>query len=348
MKRSMFASVAALTGVAACATPGIDYEARLMASSPDAAATRTVQVDRFRGPAGGWYADRFEAMLANTVFDGQAWFQLADVRYGDINGARAGSYSGDIDIESYTYDSYTRTVSKCVEWDGLFDCERREDVEEECIVERVEVSVTPRLIDAASGHTIFSGTYGGDAERKDCHEIDGHYGGYVGGRSGGLFGFGASNAPAGLVRSALSKTLYPIRVDIAPRNATVRATFVTDALDPVVAADPRFEQALKISSKDPFAACNTWTEMAADYPQAPAIVHNMGACAEASSDFTAAQGLYAKSAELSVKFSDDGITAPKPFLQALRKLSEQRFGLELIDEVSGREDRVPVAAVPEG
>lgn len=340
MTRAIFASAIALAGVAACTTPGIDYEARLMASSPDAAATRTVQVDRFRGPAGGWYADRFEAMLANTIFDGQAWFQLADVRYGNVNGVRAGSYTGNIDIESHTRDSYTRTVSKCVEWDGLFDCERREDVEELCIVEKVVVSVTPRLIDAASGQTVFSNTYGGDAESKDCHETDGHYG-YNDSGSGGLFGRGSA-APAGLVRSALSETLYPIRVDIAPRNATVRATFVTDALDPLVVADPRFEQALKIASKDPFTACNTWTAMAADYPEAPAVMHNMGACAEASSDFTAAQGLYARSAELSTKFSIDGATTPEPFLKALRKLSEQRYGLELIDEVSGAEGRVPV------
>ncbi len=60
----------------------------------------------------------------------------------------------------------------------------------------------------------------------------------------------------------------------------------------------------------------------------------MGACAEASSDFEAAQGLYAQSAELSVKYSEDGLTAAKPFLRALRKLSDQRYGLELIDEVT--------------
>lgn len=74
--------------------------------------------------------------------------------------------------------------------------------------------------------------------------------------------------------------------------------------------------------------------MSAEYPEAPAVVHNMGACAEASSDFEVAQSLYAKSADLSTKFSGDGVSAGKQFLSSLRKLSDQRFGLELIDEVS--------------
>ncbi len=331
MSKVIIASTIALASVAACATPGIDYQARLMPVNVDAAATRMVQVDRFHGPAGGWYSARFEAMLANTVFDGQPWFQLADFIYEDLGEVRAGTYSGVIDIEDYSVNERFRTVSKCVEWDGLFDCERREDVEEICVDERVVVSVTPRLIDADTGRTVFSGRYSGDAGRETC-AVDYHYGDHH--RSGGLFSFGGLTPPYELVHQALSETLRPIRVDIAPRNATVRATFIADAFDPVVSADPRFEQAVKGASKDPFGSCNTWTALAAQYPEAPAVIHNMGACAEASSDFEAAQGLYAKSAELSVKYSADGITAAKPFLQALRKLSDQRYGLELIDEVT--------------
>ena len=339
MSKVIFASAIALASVTACATPGIDYEARLMPANVDAAATRTVQVDRFRGPAGGWYSARFEAMLANTTFDGQPWFQLADFSYADTGDIRAGTYTGHIDIDDYSVNEYYQTVSKCVEWDGLFDCERREDVEEICINESVEVSVTPRLMDAATGQTLFSATYRGSAGRESCDEAY-HHGGH--GRRGGLFFGGGAVPPSDLVRSALSDTLRPIRVDIAPRNATVRATFVTEAYDPVAAADPRFQLAVKGASKDPFGSCNTWTELAAQYPEAPAVIHNMGACAEASSDFTAAQGLYAKSAELSAKYSEDGITAGGPFLKALRKLSDQRYGLELIDEISRPDSPEPV------
>ena len=332
-------SLIALVGLAAaCATPGIDYEARLMPASADAAATRTVQVDRFRGPGGRWYTERFEAMLANTTFDGAPWFQLADFRYGGPGDERSGTYTGDIDIVSYTVNERYRTVSKCVEWDGLFDCETRADVEELCIDERVEVAVTPRLIDSETGYVIFTGTYGGTSGGEVCSELDHHHDGRRGLRAGNLFGVPGVSPPPDMVFSALSETLGPIRRDIAPRNATVRATFITEAMDPVVRADPRFEQAVKMAAKDPYGSCNMWTVMSEVYPQAPAVVHNMGACAEASTDFAAAQALYAEAAELSAKYSGEDNKGARQILKSLRKISDQRYGEELINELSGVSD----------
>ena len=147
-------------------------------------------------------------------------------------------------------------------------------------------------------------------------------------------GFAGLDAPADLVRDALFETRSPIRRDIAPRNATVRATFITEPLDPVVRADPRFQQALDLSSKDPFASCAMWTGMAEEYSDAPAVIHYLGACAEATSDFQAAQGHYAKAAELSVAFSADGVTAGGDFLKSLRDLSNQRADLEILEELT--------------
>ncbi|MBR9835892.1 MAG: hypothetical protein GYB42_12080 [Alphaproteobacteria bacterium] len=339
MCRALLASTVAISGLAACATPGIDYETRIMPANLAAAETRTVQVDRFRGPAGGWYADRFASMLANATLDGEPWFRLADFRYGGPGEGPAGTYTGHIDIDDYSVSEYTQTVSKCTEWDGLFDCETREDVEELCISESVSVSVTPRLIDADTGQIMFSKSYGGEAGRDVCDED--HYHGF-----GGLFGSGRGAPPPELVREALLETLRPIRNDIAPRNATVRAKFVREAYDPMVKADPRFEQAVKAGTRDPFAACDTWTAMAAQYPQAPAVIHNMGACAEASHDFEAAHGLYAQAAELAVKYGEGGTSAPKAFVQSLRRLSDHRFGLELIEDLTGERDYLPVT--PEG
>jgi hypothetical protein len=344
MKTTLIASTLALVGAAACTTPGINYEARLMPASLAAAETRTVQVDRFRGPAGRWYARQFEAMIANTVFDGDAWFTLADFSYGVPGETPAGTYTGHVDIDGYDWNEYHRTTSKCIEWDGLFDCETRVDVEELCVEERVSVSAHPRLVDADTGEVVFTGSYGGSSGRETCYETGVYDGAFNKKlkrkrRSHGLsgyqsIGFAGLDAPADLVRDALFETLSPIRRDIAPRNATVRATFITEALDPIARADPRFEQALDLSSKDPFASCAMWTGLAEEYPEAPAIIHNNGACAEATSDFQTAQGLYAQAAELSVQFSADGTTAAPEFLKALRKLSNQRADLEVLEELT--------------
>ena len=344
MTKTLITTTLALTGLAACTTPGINYQARLMPDSVAAAETRTVQVDRFRGPVGSWYARQFEAMIANTLFDGSQWFTLADFQYGIPGDTPAGTYTGRVDIDSYDWNEYHQTTSKCIEWDGLFDCETRVDAEELCVEETVSVSAHPRLVDADSGEVVFSGSYGGSAGRETCYETgvyDGEFNkklkrkrrrhGLAGYDSVGFIGF---DAPTELVQDALLETLAPIRHDIAPRNATVRAVFVTQALDPVVRADPRFQQALDISSKDPFTSCAMWTGMAEEYPEAPAVIHNLGACSEATSNFQAAQGHYAKAAELSVRFSADGVSAGTEFLAALRKLSDQRVGLSVIDELT--------------
>ncbi len=332
--RLIGATTLALIGLGACATPGIDYEARLMANSPEAAATRDVAVDYFAGPLGGWYTARFEAMLANAVFDGQPWFRFADYA-AEPQGERVGLYTGETYVDDYSWSEYTRTVSKCVEWDGLFDCETRIDVEELCFEEEVRVSVTPRLIDQETGEVIFSKTYYGGADSEVCDE----HGHYDRPRSRGLFGFDYV-APPGLVQSALSQTLNPIRVDIAPRNAVVRAEFVTEALDPVARADPMFQQAVDIVKSDPYASCSMWQMMSETHPNAPAVIHNMGACAEASSDFVTAQAHYARASELSTNMGVTG-DALRPFFRSLEQLSDQRFGLELIEEARG-EDGLPV------
>ncbi|MDJ0919981.1 MAG: hypothetical protein QNI84_02560 [Henriciella sp.] len=340
MKMQSSIAIGAVAALSACTTPGIDYEARLMASSPEAAETRIVAVERFRGPASGWFTRQFESMLANAQFDGAHWFTLAD--YTPPQRAdRAGTYSGDIDVISYDWSEYHRTVKKCVEWDGLFDCETRAEVEQICLDQRLEVAVTPRLVDASSGQVVYSNTYFGEAHREYCDDVydyhgkgysKGHYHGS--GHRAGLLGFADYAAPPDMMREALNDTLWPIRVDIAPRNATVRATFVTKALDPVVRADPRFEQAVDMAASNPFGSCDSWVALSAEYPQSPAIVHNMGACAEASTDYEAAQGLYGEAAELSVKYSVDG-AASKDFVRALRKLSERRTGAQLIEELTG-------------
>ncbi|MEM9842480.1 MAG: hypothetical protein AAF767_07520 [Pseudomonadota bacterium] len=322
-----------------------------MPDSVAAAETRTVQVDRFDGPSGGWYARQFETMIANTVFDGAAWFTLADFSYGVPGETPAGTYTGHVELDDYEWDEYRRTVSKCIEWDGLFDCETRVDVEEICFEETVRMSAHPRLVDADTGEIVFAGSYEGRASHGECSETGVYDGAYNRGikkrRRGNavvdwIFGIDAeSRVPADLVREALMDTLQPIRRDIAPRNATVRANFITEALDPVARADPRFNQALELSSKDPFAACAMWTGMAEEYPEAPAVIYNLGACSEATSDFQSAQGHYANAAELSVRFSSDGITAGNSFVKALTRLSKQRSDLEVLETLSAPWQKVP-------
>ncbi|MEL7231037.1 MAG: hypothetical protein AAGJ85_00830 [Pseudomonadota bacterium] len=335
MKKQVLLSAISIAALSACSTPGIKYEARLMPDNIEAAATRNVAVERFSGPGSRWYTRQFETMLVNTMFDGQPWFSLA--AYADPDPAvQTGVYGGDIDIVDYNAWEDYRVTKKCVEWDGLFDCETRAEVEEVCFHEEVRVAVSPRLIEIGTGEILFSDRYTGDASRSICEEI-----GIVGeGRRGKRKRARRAHtpifydAPRDLILEALSDTLRPIRRDIAPRNAIVKAKFMTDALDPVAGADPRFEQALDMARKDPATSCALWDSLAAAYPTAPAVIHNNGACAEASQQFSVAQARYAEAADLSLAFSDDGQTVAKPIRKALEDVSGQRFDLQILDELT--------------
>lgn len=332
MKHSIM--LAGLGALAACSTPGIDYSAAVVPPHTAAVETRSVDVGRFDGPGGNWFAGQFEAMLVNATFNGQPWFKIA--RYSDgyvPEGQRAGIYEGITNIESYEAEEYTRTVSKCVEWDGLFDCEHREDVEEVCLREEVDVSVTPRLIEYGTGRILFSQTYYGSDSHESCDEVywhgrrgKHHKGGYSYGLIGGV------QPPRDMVVNALSDTLHTIRNDIAPRNTTARATFVDEALDPMLAADPRFEQAVKAGRDAPYQSCATWRTLKDQYPNAPAVTHNLGACYESSGDFLGAHSLYAEAAEQSAAMSGTG-QPQKDYSQSLARMSSYRTGLQLLDRL---------------
>ena len=344
-------AILGLAALAACSTPGIDYAARIVPPHTAAVETRTVDVGRFSGPGGHWYEGRFEAMLAGAMFDGQPWFRMA--RYSDgyvPEGERAGIYEGIIDIVDYEAEEYTQMVKKCVEWDGLFDCEHREEVEEICLREDVEVSVTPRLVEYGTGQVLFQKTYYGSASNESCDETYWH--GRRGDRHGGSWSYGLLGGvepPRDMVIDALSDTIYQVRSDIAPRNTTQRAVFVDEAVDPVVRADPRFEQAVKAGRDAPFASCSVWRDLRAEYPGAPAVTHNLGACYESSGDFVGAHSLYAEAAEQSAALNGAGQPG-EDFRNSLARMSAYRTGLQLLNRLTGREEGwrpVPDALPPE-
>ena len=339
-------AIAMLSGLlaAACATPGIDYTARVAAGSPEAAQFRNVAVDDFYGPEGSWYAGNFEQMVAAATFDGAQWFAVSAAPYGRPDAV----YGGTTDVDWIDEYHERRVSQKCVEWDGLFDCERRADVVEHCVTYAVTVTARPQLVDLAAGRIVWSASYSGDAEATRCEDIGevgsdaeqrgGGYGYNHGdrrrhGRNDRLYG---DYVIDGLVRDALAETLPAIRSDIAPYNTRAKARLITEAIDPEVRADPRFGFAVDAARNDnPVSACEIFADLARDYPQAPAIVFNMGACAEAAGDFETAQLLYAQVSQMPIEL-------PDTVRDALRTISQRRTEENIIRQLDGTDGALPV------
>lgn len=329
--------------IGACASPGIKYTARVPAENYAASQYRAVSVDDFSGPSGGWFSRRFAAMLDNVTFDGVPWFQ-ASVAYDD-QPENTGFYTGNIQIDHVDESDYYQTVKKCVEWDGLFDCEHRHEVKQYCIDRKVDLTVRTILVDAFSGRPVYESSHSGSASDGTCYDVgdEGYGGGHRGSGNGGLFS--SRNAPRHLVERALSETLYNIRREIAPANVRAKARLITDAIDPEARADPRFNQAVELVKDGQIQlACVRWSDMATAYPNAPGVAHNLGACSEAMGDYSGAQTLYAKAVELSG--AGYGGKADETILKALNRISTRRFDDGVLSELL--ETRGPVEADTSG
>lgn len=323
---------------AACATPGYDYQARIAPTFPQAAEYRDVMVGEFRGPAGYVAEEEFAAMLDQIVIDGEYWFT-------DPYGNPAGTYSGRVDIDSWEAETRFERKKRCVEYDGLFDCERRAVVETECREETVEVVVTAELIDQRTGRLVLRQEQLGGASRESCIDVAEYP---YNGEELGVWGepryssYDPYNAPIGMVEDATIEAVHRFRNDIAPYYQTMRAEIMTEGLTPEAQNDPRFAAAVKATKDGNFmGACAQWDELGREWTQSPAILHNLGACAEARGDMATAQMRYARAAELaqSIPLLED--KKAKSIFTALERVSGRRMDDQLINSILHPEETAP-------
>jgi len=344
MGRKHVALLGSALAMGACATPGIDYQARIMPTAPEAAELRNISVERFEGPSGGWFAGKLERVLASAQFDGQYWFSVAGASYEPS--APEGIYAGFVevtDVDEHFSENYDRRcVRREKNEDGKKECVKWEDYVEYCISTDVSVAAFVELREPQSGEPVFSATYPGSARDYSCTEYRrgrGH-GYFLESLIGSALGFNdlayGYGSPGALIREALADTLGPIRRDVAPRNATVRAEFVTKPIDAFVKADPRFSDAVRLARKTPQASCDLWALLGETYPEAPSVTHNLGACSEAAGDYAGAQSLYAQASDLAGR-TPGGADLFREMTKSLSQISARRSDLISLDRLTGVE-----------
>ena len=96
-------------------------------------------------------------------------------------------------------------------------------------------------------------------------------------------------------------------------------------------SDPRFAEAVSsVRSGDYLRACTLFTAIDADYPGAPSVLHNLGACAEASGNAADAQGFYAQALSSAQLL---GAEPERRVLQALDRVSDARTNEVVINSI---------------
>jgi len=297
---------AGIIALAACATPGIDYTASIAPGNPQAAEIRSVAVERFHGPVAGWYAEKFEQMLASAEFNGQNWFQVGLFsRQSNVDGVYGGTVEISRPYVDETYHSYTTCVKKDEE---TKKCIKRKEIEKVCLDYSIEVAVTPQLLNVHTDEILHSRTYVASDSEQECFET-----GRVKYRISGNNG-----------RSIFKRYEQP-------GYRLGGATILTDAENLQVRADPRFKQAVDgIRNQNFVFACQTFADLARDYQSAPAVAHNLGACAEANGQSAQAQAYYAEAASIAQAMG----TAPaKRIMNALDRISSTRNNELVLDSL---------------
>ncbi len=329
-------ALSTLLAAVACATPGYDYNARIAPNFPEAAAYTDVDVGRFTGPAGDVAETEFIDMIMETELDGQPWFTHSGAD------APQGIYEGHVEIDSYDEEiSFTRD-RECVEYDGIFDCERRAIVESECTEQKVLVRVTATLVDLAEGRPVFTSENGGEASREDCIKVNEYKNddAIPDERDTYTLSRYTGDAPISVIEDATREAVRRFRYDIAPYTKTMRAEIMTEALTNEVAFDTRFEMAVKATKRgEIMGACAQWDELAREYPNAPSVLHNTASCAEARGDMATAQTRYAEAAELARAIPLLKDKKARPIFEALERISNRRQDGAVIDRATGSLDQ---------
>jgi tetratricopeptide (TPR) repeat protein len=326
MKR-LIALLLPISVIAACQTPGYDYQARMAPTFAQAADYRAVDVGEFKGPGGDAAERAFLRMLNTASLDGQPWFM------GPQAGVQ-GVYSGRVDVTGYDEEERFESEEQCV--DG--DCDYKERVESICREQTVEVDVTTVLIDSQTGSEVFQHVQGGAATQEDCEVLgvvasdaydDGKYEDVLRETLDPYY------APVGMIDDAVQKAVQRFRYDIAPYHQSVRAEIMKDALTPELAADNRFKLAVKATKRgEMIGACAQWNELGKQYPNAPAALHNLGACAEARGDLSTALTYYAKASEIAQTIPLLKDKKAQPIFDALKRVSDQRAADRVIDRAN--------------
>lgn len=356
-----FAGVVLSIGVLSnCASPGLEYTVSEPAYNTEAAKLREVAVMGFEGPHGQTFTASLDGLLRGATFEGYPWFQVSPyssrndgwggsvgqaIRMGKDLGV-TGVWFGDVDARSSFSPPYYEQRTKCVEWDGPFDCERRVTYEVECFDIRAEVRIHALLTDVEQGYVVADErmsdadsdrvcreTYYYDKKRgkgRDKHHDNRrHYDPHnAHQRSRGLGAFGFDywehqDRGRRMERRLVSQQASRLRRIIAPYERTAKARLMEAPSLPYTELVNGFEGALSAAkSGNNMSSCRQFEALSSQFPDDPALNYNLGACAEMFGELTQASALYQRAEELA------GPTADEDFLKfsnkAFRRLNELR------------------------
>ncbi|HUW36003.1 MAG TPA: hypothetical protein VMV91_01625 [Rhodocyclaceae bacterium] len=281
-------ALAAAFACAGCATT-VNVAGRFPARNQAAADLRRVAIAGFRGGGGNEFAAALETELASAQFDGKPYFTLlgggasngvdaiSAREYGRSVGA-AGVYFGLI-REQAKGEPQQMERTQCARWDNLV-CKQWYKVPVTCELRTVTVTVTPRLLNVATGEIVYTANKAGQEQTTWCPGV-------------------ARKSEGTMIAEIQRGILRDIRMDVAPNVQIVHAEVMDDASNLNDTMSASFEEAVKqMKAGDAQQACTAWSKIrGADSSHMPTIF-NLGVCAETAGHYKEALDLYNQAGDL--------------------------------------------------
>jgi len=310
----------------------------------EASLTKAVAVMPFSGPGGREFAAELESVLSGVGIDDKQYFTLVDrasidkvisemkfsqsglvdektaVKLGRLVGAQ-GIYTGIVNLNNYNDSRYTEKRQTCDRYEEKKDkdgksyqvCAYWRSYNVNCVKRVADFSVTPRLVDVATGRVLYSRNISAMKNSSGCDDTH------------------PAQSDMVLLEQAREQVKQEFRRDVAPYYVTreIRLMDSTDGMDSKEAKD-KLKRGLEYADKGRMdSACELWGEARNLASGSHTLVYNLGVCAESRGDLDAALSLYRQADKLLGKPDDDITLALNRVGEAVKnrgKLKQQLGG----------------------
>lgn len=304
-------------------TPKIKVNMLQPAQYHEASLAKTLAVLPFSGPEGKAFAAEIEAVLASIGIDDKRYFVLVDratldktiaemqlsqsgmvdqktaAKLGKLIGAQ-GIYTGVVLQNNHDDSRYQEKRSTCIRYETKRDkdgntyqgsCISWRNYNVNCTKRVASFAVSPKLVEVSTGKILYSRNLSATAESAGCEDTKPVQSEYV------------------LIEKAKESVKIDFRRDVAPYYVTAEIKLMdsTGGIDSPEAKD-KLKRGITYADKGRLDnACELWGEARNLAGNSPALLYNLGVCAESRGDLDAALSLY-KQADKQLGKPDDDIS----------------------------------------
>lgn len=238
----------------------------------DVSLARSIGIDRIAGRDGMALGLAIEAELSRRGHDGQPYYDLIAL---SRRGPEADALVSGMADASVRESDVKRKVERCAEKQGD-KCVRKEKVDATCLQEMISFSSTLRVAGSDDGRILYTQSRPQTDSITTCPGDKGKP--------------SPKDRIAKMVRTAADRFVD----DIMPRheNYRIRLREGREGMDKAVGQ--AFKDSIRLSQRDPAAACTTWAEMDRTLPGHSSLLFNLGLCAERMGDYVAAERAYGR------------------------------------------------------